>query len=171
MTQEQQESSSKTSSQNDGLLPHRPDPTLLESFRYISSMPGKDVRGKLIDCFQLWLNISSEQVLKEIKVRCWLFCFLGINLLYLFTLLYFGVAWINLSCLPYPHQEVVADLHNSSLLLDDIEDNSKLRRGIPVAHSIFGVPTVINCANYVFFLALEKCHAWNNSEAIKVSYA
>jgi geranylgeranyl diphosphate synthase, type III len=66
-------------------------------------------------------------------------------------------------------QDVVADLHNSSLLLDDIEDNSKLRRGIPVAHSIFGVPTVINCANYVFFLALEKCHAWNNPEAMKVS--
>jgi Polyprenyl synthetase len=66
-------------------------------------------------------------------------------------------------------QDVVADLHNSSLLLDDIEDNSKLRRGIPVAHSIFGVPTVINCANYVFFLALEKCHAWNNPEAMKVN--
>lgn len=80
------------------------------------------------------------------------------------------VTLTNLPCLPLPQQDVVADLHNSSLLLDDIEDNSKLRRGIPVAHSIFGVPTVINCANYVFFLALEKCHAWNNSEAMKVSY-
>jgi hypothetical protein len=58
----------KSSSHVEDLLPHRPDSTLLESFRYISSMPGKDVRGKLIDCFQLWLNISSEEVLKEIKV-------------------------------------------------------------------------------------------------------
>ena len=115
----------------DGLLPHKPDESLLESFRYINSMPGKDVRGKLIDCFQLWFNISSEDVLKDIK-------------------------------------DVVGDLHNSSLLIDDIEDNSKLRRGIPVAHSIFGIPTVINCANYVFFMALEKCHAWDNPDAMKV---
>ena len=34
--------------------------------------------------------------------------------------------------------EVVQMLHNASLLLDDIEDNSILRRGIPVAHKIFG---------------------------------
>ena len=53
----------------DDLLPHKPDEALLESFRYINSMPGKDVRGKLIDCFQLWLNIPSKEVLEEIKVR------------------------------------------------------------------------------------------------------
>lgn len=52
----------------DNLLPHKPDEALLESFRYINSMPGKDVRGKLIDCFQLWLNIPSEAVLEGIKV-------------------------------------------------------------------------------------------------------
>ena len=34
--------------------------------------------------------------------------------------------------------EIVQMLHNASLLLDDIEDNSILRRGIPVAHKIFG---------------------------------
>lgn len=40
--------------------------------------------------------------------------------------------------------------------IDDIEDNSCLRRGVPVAHSIYGVASTINAANYVFFLALEK---------------
>ena len=30
--------------------------------------------------------------------------------------------------------EIVQMLHNASLLVDDIEDNSILRRGIPVAH-------------------------------------
>lgn len=50
------------------LLPHRPDPALLESFRYINGMPGKDVRGKLIDCFQLWMNVDSIDVLNSIKV-------------------------------------------------------------------------------------------------------
>jgi len=62
----------------------------------------------------------------------------------------------------------VGDLHNASLMIDDIEDNSKLRRGIPVAHSIFGIPTVINGANYAYFLALEKCHALKNPEAMNV---
>ena len=40
--------------------------------------------------------------------------------------------------------------------IDDIEDNSKLRRGNPVAHSIYGVAQTINSANYMYFLALEK---------------
>jgi geranylgeranyl diphosphate synthase, type III len=47
-------------------------------------------------------------------------------------------------------------LHNASLLIDDIQDNSKLRRGAPVAHSIYGVPLTINAANYVYFLAMQK---------------
>ena len=32
--------------------------------------------------------------------------------------------------------EIVQMLHNASLLVDDIEDNSILRRGIPVAHKV-----------------------------------
>jgi geranylgeranyl diphosphate synthase, type III len=47
-------------------------------------------------------------------------------------------------------------LHNASLLIDDIQDNSTLRRGLPAAHTIFGVPQTINSANYVYFLALEE---------------
>ena len=50
------------------LLPHKPDPALLESFRYINSMPGKNVRGKLIDCFQIWMKVESSNVLDSIKV-------------------------------------------------------------------------------------------------------
>ena len=53
-------------------------------------------------------------------------------------------------------KQLIGALHNASLLVDDIEDNSKLRRGVPVAHHIFGVPLTINCANYVYFLALAK---------------
>jgi len=39
---------------------------------------------------------------------------------------------------------------------DDIQDNSVLRRGIPVAHSIYGVASTINAANYMSFVALER---------------
>ncbi|KAL4711720.1 hypothetical protein ACJJTC_003487 [Scirpophaga incertulas] len=41
--------------------------------------------------------------------------------------------------------------------IDDIQDNSILRRGIPVAHSIYGVASTINAANYAMIIALEKC--------------
>ncbi|XP_073839388.1 geranylgeranyl pyrophosphate synthase quemao isoform X2 [Musca autumnalis] len=52
--------------------------------------------------------------------------------------------------------EIVQMLHNSSLL------------GVPVAHSIYGVPSTINAANYVLFLALEKVQQLGHPEATKV---
>ncbi|QRV84212.1 farnesyl-diphosphate synthase [Ceratobasidium sp. AG-Ba] len=51
---------------------------------------------------------------------------------------------------------VVSMLHNASLMIDDIEDNSQLRRGAPVAHKIYGIPQTINTANYVYFLAYQE---------------
>lgn len=64
--------------------------------------------------------------------------------------------------------EVTEMLHNASLLIDDIEDSSKLRRGFPVAHSIYGIPSVINSANYVYFLGLEKVLTLEHPEAVRV---
>ncbi|KAK7604807.1 hypothetical protein V9T40_005993 [Parthenolecanium corni] len=64
--------------------------------------------------------------------------------------------------------EIVQMLHNASLLIDDIQDNSVLRRGIPVAHSIFGVASTINSANYVMFIGLEKVLTLKHNEAISV---
>lgn len=40
--------------------------------------------------------------------------------------------------------------------MDDVEDNSELRRGTPVAHTIYGIPQTINTANYVYFLAMQE---------------
>ncbi|KAI9203490.1 geranylgeranyl pyrophosphate synthase [Polychytrium aggregatum] len=78
-------------------------------------------------------------------------------------------AWIHV---PPEKLAVIRDaiemLHNSSLLIDDIQDNSDLRRGIPVAHKIYGVPLTINCANHVYFLALQKLLQLNCAEIVKV---
>ena len=41
---------------------HESDEAVLEPFRYINQVPGKDVRGKLIDAFQVWLKIPQEKV-------------------------------------------------------------------------------------------------------------
>ncbi|KAI1426371.1 isoprenoid synthase domain-containing protein [Xylaria sp. FL1777] len=61
--------------------------------------------------------------------------------------------------------KVVRMLHTSSLLIDDIQDNSQLRRGRPVAHNIFGVAQTINAGNYVYFLALKELQKLKNSTA------
>jgi geranylgeranyl diphosphate synthase type 3 len=45
---------------------------------------------------------------------------------------------------------------NLCLSIDDVEDESILRRGVPVAHKIYGQAQTINCANYVYFLALKE---------------
>ncbi|XP_076289274.1 geranylgeranyl pyrophosphate synthase quemao isoform X2 [Lasioglossum baleicum] len=64
--------------------------------------------------------------------------------------------------------EIIQMLHTSSLLIDDIQDNSVLRRGIPVAHNIYGTASTINAANYVIFIALEKAIALNHPESTQV---
>lgn len=53
-------------------------------------------------------------------------------------------------------KRIVGQLHTASLLMDDVEDGSELRRGMPVAHKIYGIPQTINSANYVYFLAYQE---------------
>ena len=43
-------------------------------------------------------------------------------------------------------------LHTGSLIIDDIQDNSELRRGGPCAHLMYGVPTAINAGTAAYFL-------------------
>jgi geranylgeranyl diphosphate synthase type 3 len=59
-------------------------------------------------------------------------------------------------------------LHNASLLIDDIEDNSKLRRGIPVAHNVFGVAQTINSANFIYFEALQRTLKLGHPDAVNI---
>ncbi|KAL2129754.1 hypothetical protein VTI74DRAFT_7344 [Chaetomium olivicolor] len=52
-------------------------------------------------------------------------------------------------------KRVVNLLHGASLMLDDIQDGSLLRRGKPAAHIIFGQMQTINSAGYRFLEALK----------------
>ncbi|EGO03064.1 hypothetical protein SERLA73DRAFT_120049 [Serpula lacrymans var. lacrymans S7.3] len=69
---------------------------------------------------------------------------------------------------------IIEDLHNSSLLIDDIEDGSPLRRGSPTAHIKYGVAPAINSGNYVYFLTMAKAaalaseHGADSSEMTRV---
>ncbi|KAL9049548.1 MAG: hypothetical protein Q9162_007168 [Coniocarpon cinnabarinum] len=64
--------------------------------------------------------------------------------------------------------KVVGMLHTASLLVDDVEDSSLLRRGVPVAHNIFGTAQTINSANYVYFCALQELQKLDNMKAIQI---
>ncbi|KAL8931648.1 MAG: hypothetical protein Q9216_007128 [Gyalolechia sp. 2 TL-2023] len=64
--------------------------------------------------------------------------------------------------------KVIGMLHTASLLIDDVEDNSLLRRGIPVAHSIFGTAQTINSANYVYFQGLQELLKLGNTEVVRI---
>ncbi|MCJ1461492.1 hypothetical protein MMC07_000089 [Pseudocyphellaria aurata] len=64
--------------------------------------------------------------------------------------------WLKLSEEPLTLiKSVVSLLHSSSLMLDDIEDNSPLRRGRPSTHVVFGSAQTINSADYLFVNALN----------------
>jgi geranylgeranyl diphosphate synthase type 3 len=52
--------------------------------------------------------------------------------------------------------------------MDDIVDNSTLRRGIPVAHSIFGIPSTISAASYTLLTGLKWVQGLNHPEVMTI---
>lgn len=53
-------------------------------------------------------------------------------------------------------ESIISVFHNSSLLIDDIEDDSQYRRGLVTSHIKYGTPLTINCGNLMYFIALQK---------------
>jgi len=45
-------------------------------------------------------------------------------------------------------------IHNGTIMVDDVEDDSTLRRGKPCTHRIFGIDIAINTGNAMYFLPL-----------------
>ncbi|KAI1840688.1 hypothetical protein JX266_013095 [Neoarthrinium moseri] len=64
--------------------------------------------------------------------------------------------WLKLCPETVAHVKQVTDLlHNASLILDDFEDDSPLRRGKPATHTIFGAAQSINTSNYTITKAIR----------------
>ncbi|KAJ4078334.1 geranylgeranyl pyrophosphate synthetase [Fusarium oxysporum] len=63
-------------------------------------------------------------------------------------------------------KEVIGMLHNSSLIIDDFQDNSPLRRGKPSTHTVFGPAQAINTATYIIVKAIEKIQEIVGHEAL-----
>ena len=51
---------------------------------------------------------------------------------------------------------IINDCHNASLVIDDIEDNSELRRNMPCAHIKYGIPLSLNAGYYSIFKTLNE---------------
>ena len=49
---------------------------------------------------------------------------------------------------------------------DDIHDNSILCRCMPATHTIYGVASTINAANYVHFIELNRVQSLNHPKAM-----
>lgn len=104
--------------------------TILKPFTYSTSHPGKDVRSRIINAFNKWLNVPQ--------------CYLDV---------------IN---------RAVSLLHESSLLIDDIQDSSETRRGFPAAYQVFGVAQTLNSANYIYFVAQQELQQLQKPEAVQI---
>jgi geranylgeranyl diphosphate synthase type I len=101
--------------------------------------------------------------------------------LFLTCLKLFGVNWRK-----YLDLAVLIELvHNGTLVLDDVEDNGRLRRGKPACHLKFGLDTAVNAGFSLNFLPLklllnkgklltdsQRLHIWKiyAEEMINVSF-
>ncbi|XP_018364451.1 PREDICTED: geranylgeranyl pyrophosphate synthase atmG-like [Trachymyrmex cornetzi] len=126
------------------------DEKLLEPIRYILQVPGKQIRAKLAKAFNYWLKISDDKVQEIDDI---------INMLHNSSILFWLLREILLKSSSNQKDalmEFVTSEFKSWLSIDDIQDNSIMRRGIPVAHSVYGIASSLSAANYVLFIALER---------------
>ncbi|KAK1985685.1 geranylgeranyl pyrophosphate synthase [Colletotrichum cereale] len=68
-------------------------------------------------------------------------------------------------------QKVINSLHDSSLILDDIEDGAKLRRGFPATHVVYGTSQAINSATFLYVQAVEAIYELENKQMMGVLLA
>ncbi|KAL4876926.1 isoprenoid synthase domain-containing protein [Aspergillus karnatakaensis] len=65
-------------------------------------------------------------------------------------------------------KSIAQTLHNASLMLDDIEDSSPLRRGRPATHMIFGPEQTINSANFLLIDVMDKVRQLDDTRCMDI---
>ena len=55
--------------------------------------------------------------------------------------------------------EIIELIHAGSLVVDDIEDGSRIRRGKPALHIRYGLPIALNAGNWLYFWPFELVKA------------
>ncbi|KAF4631128.1 hypothetical protein G7Y89_g7014 [Cudoniella acicularis] len=65
-------------------------------------------------------------------------------------------------------KSVIKMLHSASLMLDDLEDGSPLRRGKPSTHDIYGAAQTINSATYQYIQATNLAAELSNPSCFRI---
>lgn len=58
-------------------------------------------------------------------------------------------------------------LHSASLIVDDIQDNSQIRRESPCLHIQHGIPRAINAGNWLYFWTFKNLRTLDIDEALR----
>ncbi|KAJ6109313.1 Terpenoid synthase [Penicillium sp. IBT 16267x] len=141
----------------DGTWSPKNEEILMGPYDYLQAHPGKDVRRAMIEAFNSWLQVPPDSLAIITRV---------VAMLHTASLLLVPPRDPETQSALATHLKDMTDMYYSRI--DDVEDNSVLRRGIPVAHNIFGTAQTINSANYVYFLALQEVQKLNNPTAINI---
>lgn len=68
----------------------------------------------------------------------------------------------------YQLAPLIEGIHTASLIHDDIEDQSTLRRGKPAAHVQYGLDTALNAGSWLYFKALSCIDRYAADEALRL---
>jgi geranylgeranyl diphosphate synthase type 3 len=52
--------------------------------------------------------------------------------------------------------------------IDDIQDDTELRRGVAAAHKLYGIPLTMGSAYYALFLMLSELQSLNQPDMISI---
>lgn len=67
-------------------------------------------------------------------------------------------------------QDLLEALHSGSLIVDDIQDSSPIRRGQPSLHLKYGVPVALNAGNWLYFFAYRMVEKLEVNESLQLRF-
>ena len=106
------------------------DEALLQPLQDFLNRPGKNIRGRMVEVgYQLISGLGRQKFSPLAKARCE-------------------------QC-----SYALEALHAGSLVVDDIQDGSKERRGSESLHLKYGVPIALNAGNWLYFWPFELISA------------
>lgn len=101
--------------------------SLFDPVNYFFSSPGKNIRTELVELgYRLSLKKEPKHISDDVRD---------------------AIAAAG---------RIVELIHGGSLIVDDVQDESEIRRDKPTVHLVHGVPLAINAGNWLYFLALSK---------------
>ncbi|KAI8884525.1 geranylgeranyl pyrophosphate synthase [Backusella circina FSU 941] len=85
------------------------------------------------------------------------------------NLLYAFQHWMNVSENDMEFiSRITQATHRAGLIIDDIQDNTEIRRGALAAHRVYGIPLTMNSAYYVLFLMISDAVKINRPEMLAI---